>query len=118
MLLQQSEELAGLGSWEYDRFSETLTWSKGMYQLFQLAHETSVTPETYLHYTSENGQKVAEWLALQLREGEADFSETLALIISGQLKFIRLKAAMIRNESGEVLKVLGNDMDITAAREA
>lgn len=118
MLLQQSEELAGLGSWEYDRFSETLTWSKGMYQLFQLAHETSVTPETYLHYASENGQKVAEWLALQLREGEADFSETLALIISGQLKFIRLKAAMIRNESGEVLKVLGNDMDITAAREA
>ena len=36
-ILQQAEELALMGSWEYDLASGHLNWSEGMYKLFDLS---------------------------------------------------------------------------------
>jgi hypothetical protein len=34
-LLEQSEEVASLGSWDYDRATSEFLWSAGMYRLFR-----------------------------------------------------------------------------------
>jgi PAS domain S-box-containing protein len=47
-LLQQSEELAKTGSWDYDLISGVFTLSEGMYRLFNIPSGQVVSPEIYL----------------------------------------------------------------------
>lgn len=118
VLLQQSEELALLGNWDYDLVNGVFTWSNGMYRLFNLEKEIGVAPEIYLKYSTESGRPAAERVLRHLRQGDTDFSETLEIDIDGQVKVLHLKATVIRNNEGQPVRVLGVDMDITASRKA
>ena len=117
-LLQQSEELALLGNWDFDLLSGTFTWSDGMYRLFDLEKGTEIAPEIYLMYTTEAGRPAAEQVVRHIREGDTDFMETLEMTIAGQIKILNVKATVVRNDEGRQVRVLGVDIDITASREA
>jgi PAS domain S-box-containing protein len=118
LLLQQSEDLALLGSWDFDLSTGAFTWSDGMYRLFNLEKGTGVTPEIYLRYTTATGRPAAERVVRHLKEGDTDFAETLELDIAGQIKIMHLKATVVRNDNSEPVRVLGVDKDITASRRA
>ena len=118
LLLQQSEDLALLGSWDFDLSTGAFTWSDGMYRLFNLEKGTGVTPEIYLRYTTATGRPAAERVVRHLKEGDTDFAETLELNIAGQIKIMHLKATVVRNNNSEPVRVLGVDKDITASRRA
>jgi signal transduction histidine kinase len=49
-----------------------------------------------------------------IRNGDADFEETLEISVDGQIKLLRLKATVVKNLEGDTLRVLGVDMDVTA----
>jgi two-component system CheB/CheR fusion protein len=49
-VLRQSEEVAGIGSWEYDIDTGNFHWSQGMYRLFGLPQGSPVTPDIYLDH--------------------------------------------------------------------
>jgi PAS domain S-box-containing protein len=118
MLLRQSEEVASLGSWDFDLLTGVFSWSDGMYRLFDLDHRAEVSPELYLDYTTEAGRPAAERVVNHIRRGDSNFTEKLEIKVNGQLKVLRFKATVIRNSAGNPIKVLGVDMDITAARLA
>lgn len=118
LLLKQSEDLAALGSWDYNLTSKTFTWSDGMYRLFDLEYGKEIEPEIYLQYTTEGGRPSAERVVQHIREGRTDFEETLEMLVSGKVKILHLKAAVVRNDQGRTERVLGVDMDITAMRTA
>ncbi|WP_394336245.1 PAS domain-containing sensor histidine kinase [Adhaeribacter arboris] len=116
MLLQQSEEVARIGSWEYDVAAGTFGWSEGMYRLFNLPVGSPVNPETYLEYVIEEDQPIAQRVVNHLREKHEPLEETLRLRVSGQVLTFRIKAVVLRNEQGEPLKVLGIDLDISEVK--
>jgi PAS domain S-box-containing protein len=118
ILLQQSEDIARLGSWDFDLLTGVFSWSDGMYRLFHLDKETEVTPDIYLRYSTEEGRPAAERVVRHLREGDTDFAETLELNIGEQIKTMQLKATVITNDVGQPVRVLGVDNDITASRRA
>jgi signal transduction histidine kinase len=115
LLLQQSEEIALLGSWDYNLLTKTFTWSSGMYRLFDLERDRAVTPEIYLEYTTDKGRPAAERIVEHLRTGDTDFEETLELIISGKVKMMRIKAMVVTDNNNHPVRVLGVDKDVTAA---
>lgn len=117
-LLQQSEDIARLGSWAYDLTSGAFSWSDGMYRLFNLEKGTEVKPEIYLAYTTEAARPAAERLVQHIRHGDLDFEETIELMVDDHIKIVHLKAAVIRNDLGHPVRVLGVDMDMTAMRAA
>jgi PAS domain-containing protein len=49
-LLEQTEELAKSGSWEYDLSTKNFWWSDGMYRIFQIPKGSVVTPNIYLDF--------------------------------------------------------------------
>jgi PAS domain S-box-containing protein len=114
--LQQAEEVAQMGSWEYDIASGEITWSSGMYRLFGLPAGSSVSPEIYLAYVVEADKPAAERLVQKLRESHNPLDKMLRLLLKGQVHTIRTKAVVLRNEQGKPLKMLGIDFDISEVK--
>ena len=112
-LLQQTEEVADTGSWEYNRTTGHLNWSPGMYRLFALPPGTAVKPDVYTHYATEQTRSVAQRLIAYLTEGDGSFEETVAIQTREGDKLLKIRANVIDNEANVPLRVLGIDKDTT-----
>jgi PAS domain S-box-containing protein len=118
LLLQQSEQLAKIGSWDFNLQNGVFTWSEGMYRLFGIPHGTDVSPEIYLQCATTDCEPNAKRIITHIRTGDQDFEETLNINVNGEVIIIHLKATVVKNEAQKPIRVLGVDMDITAMREA
>jgi signal transduction histidine kinase len=112
-LLQQSEAVANMGSWDYDLATGTFQWSDGMYRLFGLPLGSPVQPAIYLDYVVPEDQPVAERLVRYLKTGSTSFEKMLRLRVGEQVKTVRLKAVVLHDAAGQPLRVLGVDLDIS-----
>ena len=112
-LLQQSEEIASLGSWDYDRTTGEFQWSAGMYRLFELAPGSPIRPATYLDFAISEDRRVAERIVQGLTTGRSGFEETLRLQVGEAVKTVRVKAAVVLDAASEPVRVLGVDLDIS-----
>lgn len=118
LLLEQSELVAGTGTWDYDLLTGTFTWSDGMYRLFNLQKEKEISPEIYLQYATPDCQEQAKRIASHIEHGDAEFEETLKIIVGNTVKVVKIRAIVIKNEQGQPVRVLGVDMDVTASLAA
>ena len=112
-LLRQSEEVASLGSWDYDRATGEFQWSAGMYRLFGLPMGSPIRSETYLDFAVPDDRPVAERIVHGLRKGHTGFEETLRIQVVDAVKTLRVKAAVVRDAAGQPVRVLGVDLDIS-----
>jgi PAS domain S-box-containing protein len=112
-LLEQAEAVAGLGSWDYDLASRTLRWSDGMYHLFGRSPGSPVEPATYLRQVVASDRAQAERLVQRLGSGAGSFEETLRLRVGAQVKTLRIKAVVQRNEANQPVRVLGVALDLS-----
>lgn len=117
-LLQQSEELAGIGSWDYDLQTGDFTCSDRIYRLFNKKQGTIQGPEIYIQYVTLSSRPAAERIVTHIMAGDEDFEDTIELNINGKIKVIQLKATVVRDDLGNPVRVLGVDMDITAMQDA
>jgi len=115
-LLEQSEEIAEMGSWDYEPATNALRWSPGMYRLFGLAPGTPVTLQTYLGFVVAEDLPLAKHLIHQLRESPAGFDKTLRIRVGEQVKTLQVKAILLPNDQENPVRVLGVDLDISALK--
>lgn len=111
-LLEQTEALAATGSWEFNSFNGQLTWSKGMYCVFELPFETEVKPEIYLQYAVKSSRSVARRIVNCIKSGK-HFEETLEITVNNTSKTLKIKASAIPHIQDSSLKVIGVAVDIT-----
>ncbi len=116
-LLQQSEELAKSGSWDYNIVTQKFLWSDGMYNLFNMEKGVPVTPEVYLDYVITDDKSIAEKIVNNIKENFQPFNETLRIQADNIIKTVQVKASPLEN-NGKIEKMLGVDMDKTAAIKA
>jgi signal transduction histidine kinase/PAS domain-containing protein len=112
-ILQQAEELAQAGSWEYVIATKEFVWSDGMYTLFNIAKDRPVNPSIYLDHAMEKDLAVAKKIVDAIEINFEPFEEVMEINNDGSVKVLKIKAAPFKNEIGEVEKMLGVDMDIT-----
>ena len=117
-ILKQAEELARIGSWEYNIKTKEFLWSDGMYALFNIKKGKQVKPAIYLDHATKKEQDVAEKLVNVIERSFQPFEETMYLKIDGDIKAIKVKATPLENNKGEPEKMLGVNMDITASLES
>jgi signal transduction histidine kinase len=118
MLLEKTEELAKTGSWEYDVKSGSFLWSDGMYNLFELAKGSAVTPYIYLDHVVDSDRHIAERLVLALTKTFAPAEEILRISVGERIKTLKIKSAPIHGPHSNVEKILGVDLDLTATIQA
>ncbi|WP_158826812.1 PAS domain-containing protein [Mucilaginibacter lacusdianchii] len=117
-ILQQSEQLAQLGSWDYDMQTGVYRWSEGMYSLFDLKAGTPVTPEIYLAFATISCKPIAKRIVDAIRSGYSPFEETLDIVANAQIKTIKVRGQIIRSATDDLLQVVGVDWNITHTRQA
>jgi PAS domain S-box-containing protein len=112
-ILKQAEEVAGMGSWEYDVATGSFGWSEGMYRLFGLPVGSPVGLETYLDYVVAQDRPVAEKIIDTLRAGHEPPEEILRIGVNGEVVTLKIKATVLRDPAGKPVKMLGVDLDIS-----
>ncbi len=117
-LLEQAEEVAGTGTWEYNIGSGNFYWSDGMYQMFGIESGQKVQPEQYLEKAIPEDLSKAQRIVDYLTHTYAPFEETLQIKANNQLKTIKCKGTVIYNDLGKPEKMLGIDVDITEMANA
>ncbi len=119
-LLDETEELLQFGSWAWDINSNTVTWTSGLYSLLGYAPEEvgdRILFGFYLsHVLEEYAQPFQELIQRSLKE-KSDFTyEYLIKTRDGVIKNISTRGKLVKDENGEVVKILGINRDITALR--
>lgn len=117
-ILQSSEQLAQIGSWEYDINSGKFTWSEGMYRMFGLPQQMMVQPEVYLDFAVEEDRSVAKRIVNCFRKTYEPFEEVMKIKKDGQHRLLRIKGSVVTNEKGSLQKIIGVDLDITDIQKA
>ncbi|MFD2245035.1 PAS domain-containing sensor histidine kinase [Pontibacter ruber] len=112
-VLKQAEEIAHIGSWEYDPGTGQMTWSEGMYRLFGLPPGSPVSPQSYLEFVIEEDRPVAEKIIQHLVKARKPLEETLRIRVNEQVSTIKTKVIVVRNKQGKSVKLLGMDLDIS-----
>ena len=116
-LVQQAEAVAQLGSWEYDVVQDVMHWSEGMYRLFGMPRGVPVSPQVYLDFVIEEDRPVAESLLHKLKQEPTSFEKWLRLRIAGQVRTMRIKGELVRDEHQRPVRLLGVDLDISEVRQ-
>jgi PAS domain S-box-containing protein len=115
-LLQQAEQVAGLGSWSYEPATGRLLLSDGMYHLLGLPRGSPVGPNIYLERVVAEDRRQAEQFVQRVTNGTADAKATLRLYTGEQVKTVRLQTVVLRDVAGQPVQVLGVDLDISEVR--
>ena len=118
-IIQQSEQIASIGSWEYDINADEFKWSDGMYRLFNIDKETAVRPEIYLEFAEESQLSRANDLVDSILNKHSEFDDVITLLPPAQeKKLIKIKSVVQRDKQGVPVKIIGVDLDITQQVEA
>ncbi len=117
-LLKQAEEIAQAGSWDYDVKTKEFLWSDGMYRLFEMKKGDPISPSIYLEYSLNDDLPVARKIVDNIEKNFEPFDELMRIKFNGSYKTLQIKAAPLKNENGEIEKMLGVDIDISRARQS
>ncbi len=121
-LLDRSQKIAHLGSWDLDVFSGRLTWSEETYRIFGLEPgDREVTYKGFLRFVHpEDRQEVAAAFMDSLHQNR-DSYEIEHRIVRGHDEAVRTvleKCEHIRDETGRIVRSIGMIQDITERKRS
>jgi diguanylate cyclase (GGDEF)-like protein/PAS domain S-box-containing protein len=106
---------SGVGIWEWDVHTSSLTWDARMYELYDLASETPLTLEVFFRKIHpRDRQRVAMELEHASRDGGAMDSDFRIRTAGGQ-RWVRATADFISDGHGRPPRMVGACWDITAS---
>ena len=107
------EELAGLGTWAFDRDQNTISWSPAMRQIHEVGETQLITPEFALSfYSNENRQQIESALTNLVRSDAPYDFEGQITTAKGNQRWVRVTGAAERHH-GKVRLLYGTVEDIT-----
>lgn len=117
-ILKQAEEVAEIGSWEFDILRNEFYWSDGLYEIFALAKDTIVHPETYFDFVVNEDKPVVQRIINFMRNDQQPFTEVIRIKTNSKVKTLKVKGVVINDEKGIPEKLLGIAIDVTALTES
>ncbi|MGI4742646.1 MAG: PAS domain-containing protein [Janthinobacterium lividum] len=112
-LLQQSETVAAMGSWDYDLATQALTWSDGLYHLLGRPVGSPAQPQFLLDLVLDDDRPAAVRLLRALTEGTGRFDAPLRLRVGETVKTVRFKTVPLPHPPGTPERVVGVCLDVS-----
>lgn len=113
-LLEESQRVARLGNWEFDLSSGKITWSKGLFDLFN--REPALLEPSYEEnlqlYHPEDGQKLHQAVERAIATGES-YKEILRVPRNGSNGYFEGIGHAEFNTDGQVIRLYGTAQDVT-----
>ncbi len=119
-LLTQSQELAHIGSWEWDIITNQVFWSDELYRIFSFApKEFKITFEEYLKYIHPDDREMVENVVRQAYNDHKPYSLFHRTVRSdGDIRIVLGMGEVEENEKGEAVKMRGTAQDVTQIKKA
>jgi len=118
--LEEAQEIGRIGNWQWDVASNSSTWSKEMYSIFDHDPGTfEFTLENFLVAPHPDDRaRVQEIVNRSLENIEAFNFEFRIITSSGGIRWIHEKSKMSVDSNGHLSRVYGTCQDITASKHA
>jgi PAS domain S-box-containing protein len=113
-------ESAGIGTWELDVLTNSITWDNGMYKLYGITRK--VSESLYFVWANcmhpEDRIRRERELATAIR-GETEFDMEFRIVRpDGEIRHLKAAARATRGGDGRVLRLTGVSLDITGRKRA
>jgi PAS domain S-box-containing protein len=118
--LNRSQEMAGLGSWEWDIASDEVAWSEELHRLYGTPPDRfEASYEAFLDQVHPDDRERVEKLISQAYEtGEPfEFDHRVARP-DGQVLILHAHGEVTLDEEGKPVRMAGTAQDVTAQRQA
>src|SRR5580658_2310917 len=114
-LLAQAEQLASLGSWQFDVAQQSFTWSAQMYRMLGVPPDKQPVPlaRACALFHPEDRARVTQEVANLIQYTRSFENEVRFILPDGQVRAFHSRAVPITNESGDVVRIAGTSQDIT-----
>lgn len=118
-LLEEAQQIAHVGNWEFDVATEKITWSKELFRIYDYDPEQEAPPLPQLL------QKLHPQDAEALKN-RVEKAVTLAIpyelehrIVhgNGSVRYVHAKGKVEQNSQGEVVRLFGTVLDITSRKK-
>ncbi|MCP4396028.1 MAG: response regulator [bacterium] len=117
--LIKAQEIARLGSWEWDVPTNEINWSNEMYRIYGLEPELTPTNEIVYELIHPNDKAIFDQALASLSTGQSPSAIEYRIIrTDGQVRFVHIETDMLYDESGNLLQMMGTMQDITERKQA
>jgi len=113
--LQEAQEIANLGSWEWDVREDSIKWSNELFRIFGIARDQfQPTLEGFLALVHpEDREQVAAGVKAVLN-ADIEYESPFRIIRpDGAVRMLYARGQMVRDESDQPVRLLGVCQDIT-----
>ncbi len=118
--LQLATSAAKMGVWDWDIQSNTLVWDDTMHRLYETGQaQFSGLYEAWRQALHPDDRANAEAALLAAVTGPGDFNSTFRILFAdGRVKYLRAAAKLHRDGTGQALRMVGVNWDVSAQRIA
>ncbi len=118
-LLAEAQEVAHLGSWEWDLAADRVTWSDELYRIYGLEPQAvDITYERYLERIHpDDRETVRETGARAAAEGSSFVVEHRNLLGDGRVRWLQGRGRVLLNDAGKPVRMVGTSQDVTERRQ-
>jgi PAS domain S-box-containing protein len=117
-LLAQAEQLASLGSWEFDVAHQSFAWSAQMYLMLGLPPNDQPVPlaQACALFHPDDRARVAQEVEALIKYNRPLENEVRFVLPDAQVRVFHSRAVPITNDSGDVVRIAGTSQDVTAQK--
>jgi PAS domain S-box-containing protein len=119
--LAEAQQLARLGSWDWDVTTDHFAWSDQMFRLFGMEPGalTDIRLETYLDLVSAEDRERVRQRIEQARADHEPFSFDHKIVLDdGTTRVVHSEGKSILSASGRIVRMVGTAQDVTEHDEA
>lgn len=113
--LERAQETAKLGSWEWDRKTNEISWSQELYRIYELDPEVrNLTYDDYLAFIHPDD--VAEHrrvIKTALTRNQPFKTDHRVVLSDGTIKYLHGEGRPTTDRNGRVIKLTGTAQDVT-----
>jgi signal transduction histidine kinase len=119
-LLLQAEELANLGSWEYDVAAQQFTWSAQMYRMLGVALDDQPIPldRACSFFHTDDRMRVWQQVKTLLHNQQPIENEFRFVLLDGRTRIFQSRAICVADHAGRPIRILGSSQDVTEQKFA
>ncbi|MEO7787630.1 MAG: PAS domain S-box protein, partial [Sphingomicrobium sp.] len=115
--LELATKSSRVGVWEWDLATDRLIWNAQMYELTGISPQIKPEYGMFIALIDANHRERVDSILRQTIAGTAGYDTEFPLTaVGGDVRQLRATATLVRDSSGEPVRMIGTNWDVTAER--
>ena len=117
--LVEAQQVAHVGSWEWDVASNALLWSEELYRIYGVSSSEAATYEAFLQCVHPDDREFVNAIVSRATADGAPFEfDHRVLRPDGSVRVLHAHGRVERNAAGAAVRMMGTGHDITERKQA